>query len=488
MKPVFTLLFLAAAAFAQTPTISTVVNVADYQPTLCPGLDVAIYGSNFGTGPASSVTIDVGGKAGYVSVVTASQINAQLPVDASTGATTITVTAGGNASSPFDITLATYAPAFFTASGAGTGTGQFITSLNQPVSPSSPAKPGDVLSVYLVGLGPTSPITPTGSNGVANRTAVLPTLRVGNASANISYAGTGGGVGAYQINFQVPAGATGIEPVTVSIDGVTNPIPVTLPVVGAAPPAIGSVDTPANGITGVTGAISVTGWGLSWAGVETIAMWREPVTGEPTQSNGLVFLANTAIIPGSRPDVAAAYPGYPNNNYGFGGQILTNELPNSTGTAGVGNGTWTIHVIVTDTSGEATDIGKRTVSADNAQAVLPFGTIDTPTNGGTASGIAFVNFGWAVTPNPANVIPKDGSTITVFIDNVPQGHPVYNNYRVDIATLFPNLQNSNGAVGYYKIDTTKLTPGLHQIAWAVKDSAGNKTGLGSRYFIVQNAE
>jgi hypothetical protein len=66
------------------------------------------------------------------------------------------------------------------------------------------------------------------------------------------------------------------------------------------------------------------------------------------------------------------------------------------------------------------------------------------------------------------------------------GHPVYNNYRADIATLFPGLQNSNGAVGYYYIDTTQLSNGLHTIAWVATDSAGNAQGLGSRYFLVQN--
>jgi hypothetical protein len=101
------------------------------------------------------------------------------------------------------------------------------------------------------------------------------------------------------------------------------------------------------------------------------------------------------------------------------------------------------------------------------------------------SGSAYVNFGWALTPQP-NIIPIDGSTIWVFIDNLPVGHPVYNNYRSDIGTLFPNYQNSQGAVGYYYIDTTKLTNGLHTISWLATDSAGNKQGLGSRFFNVQN--
>jgi hypothetical protein len=170
--------------------------------------------------------------------------------------------------------------------------------------------------------------------------------------------------------------------------------------------------------------------------------------------------------------VANAYPGYPQNNWGWGYQILTNELPNSGGSAGLGNGTYAVHTIATDETGQPATLGITTITVNNAASQVPFGTIDTPAQGGTASGV-FVNFGWAVTPNAANIIPADGSTIWVFIDNMPVGHPVYNNYRSDIATLFPGLQNSGGAVGYYFVDTTTLTNGLHSIAWSVKDSAGN---------------
>jgi hypothetical protein len=130
------------------------------------------------------------------------------------------------------------------------------------------------------------------------------------------------------------------------------------------------------------------------------------------------------------------------------------------------------------------DIGAVTIGVNNASSVLPFGTIDTPTQGGMVSG-TIVNFGWALTPQP-NIIPVDGSTLWVFIDNVPVGHPVYNNYRLDIATLFTGLRNSGGAVGYYYIDTTKFSNGLHTISWSARDSAGNAQGLGSRYFNVQN--
>ena len=52
--------------------------------------------------------------------------------------------------------------------------------------------------------------------------------------------------------------------------------------------------------------------------------------------------------------------------------------------------------------------------------------------------------------------PVDGSTITVYVDGASVGRASYNHYRSDIATLFPGLANSNGAVGLRTIDTTTL--------------------------------
>ena len=68
----------------------------------------------------------------------------------------------------------------------------------------------------------------------------------------------------------------------------------------------------------------------------------------------------------------------------------------------------------------------------------PFGAIDTPTQGGAASGSNFINWGWVLTP-PPNRIPTDGSTINVYIDGVNLGHPTYNIYRFDIYNFFPDF-------------------------------------------------
>jgi hypothetical protein len=160
--------------------------------------------------------------------------------------------------------------------------------------------------------------------------------------------------------------------------------------------------------------------------------------------------------------------------------MLTNFLPNG------GNGTFTINAVATDIDGHQVTLGSKTVTVDNASAVKPFGAIDTPTQGGGASGSQYTNWGWVLTPQP-NSIPTDGSTLSVYVDSVNLGHPAYNINRSDIAALFPGYANSNGAAGYFILDTTAYEDGVHTIQWVATDSAGNTAGIGSRYFIIQNS-
>jgi hypothetical protein len=88
---------------------------------------------------------------------------------------------------------------------------------------------------------------------------------------------------------------------------------------------------------------------------------------------------------------------------------------------------------------------------------------------------------------PPNTIPITGTTIDVYVDSIYLGHPVYNIYRSDVASLFPGYANSNGAGGYFDIDTTAYTNGIHTIHWVARDNAGNADGIGSRYFTIQNS-
>ena len=255
------------------------------------------------------------------------------------------------------------------------------------------------------------------------------------------------------------------------------PVNLTIYNQGTTSGPFGFFETPLDNST-VMSSIPVTGWVLDDIETTNVAIYRDPVAGE---GSGLIYIGDAVFVDGARPDVEQAYPDYPlNYQAGWGYMLLTNYLPYG------GNGTFTLHAKAVDKEGHGVTLGSKTIICDNVNAVKPFGAIDTPGQGGNASGASFVNFGWALTPQP-NTIPLDGSTIRVWVDGVPLGHPVYNQYRADIATLFPGYNNSDGAVGYFYLDTTTYTNGVHTIAWSVKDNAGNSDGIGSRYFSIINA-
>lgn len=234
----------------------------------------------------------------------------------------------------------------------------------------------------------------------------------------------------------------------------------------------GEFSTPPDNAA-VSGSIPVTGWALDNIGVESVKIYRETASGD------LSFIGDAVFVEGARPDVEMRYPGYPGNfKAGWGYMLLTQGLPD-------GDGPLLLHVVAVDMEGNRVPLGTRSLTVDNAHSPDPFGAIDTPLQGGTASGREYVNYGWALTPLP-NTIPPDGSTIRVWIDGEEAGQPVYNQYRRDLAELFPGYNNSSGAMGSFVIDTTGYFNGIHTIAWSVEDDAGNSDGIGSRYFKVLN--
>jgi hypothetical protein len=300
---------------------------------------------------------------------------------------------------------------------------------------------------------------------------------------------SGTGTGSFTVTVQgttFPSPSTQNATVTVNAGGATNSpqtVQVSLNVMNPAAvlPPFGSFDTPLNNTTGIAGNIAVTGWALD--GIETIKVdiWREPMQGETPSASGLSYVGDAAFVDGARSDIATTYSTEPiNTRAGWGYMMLTNFLPN-------GNGTFNIHAIAHNSYGQSTDLGVKTIVVDNMHASKPFGTIDTPAQGGSSvSGTAYVNFGWALTQMP-NCIPVDGSTIQVYVDGVAKGNPTYNRFRSDIASLFPNRCNTNGAVGFSYIDTTQLSNGVHTLSWSVTDNAGHTDGIGSRYISVFNS-
>jgi hypothetical protein len=339
-------------------------------------------------------------------------------------------------------------------------------------------------------LSPPSPVTFQigGGNGSISITASFNNCTWAASSnidwiTNVTPFGSGSGTATYTVA-QNNTGNTRTG--TISVAGQSYTI-IQSGTVDNTPP-FGFFETPVSGATNVVGAIPVTGWALDNVGVTKVEIYRDPILNESTGNFNLVFIGTATFVAGARPDVQMTYPTYPNaNRAGWGYQLLTNFLPNS------GNGTFKLHAFAFDGAGNVTELnppGSSTtgsvITCTNAAAMKPFGTIDTPAQGDTIFGTNYVNFAWALTPQPF-IIPIDGSTLFVVLDGAVQaGHPTYNNFRSDIASLFPNYQNSNGAVGFFRINTTLLANGLHTISWNVTDNGFRAEGIGSRYFMVAN--
>jgi uncharacterized protein (TIGR03437 family) len=235
----FIILFsVSAAALLGQPTVSAVINAASYGTQLCPGVVATIYGSNFGT-VATNVSVSVGGLPAYVfTTVTASQFNVVLPVAAPVGATTVTVNVGGVVSAPYNIALSAVAPALLIQNNAASGLAQaYESSNNALVTQQAPAKSGDNVYVYAIGLGPTTPAVPTGTAAtVTSPLVTLPTLTVGGVSAKVLFAGIaqGTGLNIYQVNFTVPAGVQGTQPLVITVGGVSSASNVTIALPGTS--------------------------------------------------------------------------------------------------------------------------------------------------------------------------------------------------------------------------------------------------------------
>jgi phosphodiesterase/alkaline phosphatase D-like protein len=244
---------------------------------------------------------------------------------------------------------------------------------------------------------------------------------------------------------------------------------------GASQPPFGEIDKPLDSVT-VNNDVPVAGWALDDIGVTAVKIYRAPLAHE---GSDLIYLGDATLLDGARPDMEEFYPDFPlNYQAGWGFLLKTNSLPNK-------GSSFTLYARAEDKEGNIVTLGSKTITVDNINGVKPFGAIDILTEQGTVEGLNLKNVGWTLTPQPYT-IPTDGSTINVWMDGLPKGNPVYNQYNKDIAVSFPNYNNKDGAGGYFPLDAASLTNGVHVIAWSVEDDAGNSDTVGFRYFSIEN--
>lgn len=298
---------------------------------------------------------------------------------------------------------------------------------------------------------------------------------------------SGSGSATLTISTQFAAGLLAVQTgaIHITVTGAANTAgPVIVSLTSLSPsqtaPPYGVIETPAEGATGVTGSIPVTGWALDDVEVTNVRIARDRVAGEPPGAP--VFIGYATLVDGARPDVQAGFPTAPRNSRaGWGYLLLTNFLPN------LGNGTFRLTAIADDADGRSTELGSRTITCTNATATAPFGSIDTPAQGETISG-RYHNFGWVLSPGLRRSDVPGGGQVRVVIDGVVGETPDGWVSREDLTALFPIAQFSGvaNALAVTTIDTTALTNGVHTIAWLVTDNQGAASGIGSRYFTVSN--
>jgi len=232
--------------------ISAVTNAASsISGPIAPGEIVTTYGS--GLGPSQLVKATVGddglidkqlagttvsfnGIAAPMIYTWATQVSAIVPYGITGTTATVTVSYQGQTTAAVSVPISSSAPGIFTLDSTGSGPGAVVNQDGSINTAATPAKTGDIISIYATGEGQTSP------TGVDGKPASIPlpqpnlpvTVTIGGQLVQPQYAGGAFGevAGLIQINAQIPSGIqTGnAVPVVILVGGVPSQAGVTIAV------------------------------------------------------------------------------------------------------------------------------------------------------------------------------------------------------------------------------------------------------------------
>jgi uncharacterized protein (TIGR03437 family) len=202
-----------------------------YTKGAAPGAWISIYGNNLSNTTQTwspqlgqplpvtlgGVTVNISGALAPLSYVSPTLINALVPAAVAQGQTLIVVTNQGLAGDPYQVQTAQFLPAVYSNSIAGVSPPRFYVTAVDPVTGqllgkvaadprvSRPARPGDTIDLYALGLGPSAPSFPTdiafsASYQVTSSFSVV----VGGVTITPSFAALIG-PGLYQARIAIPA-------------------------------------------------------------------------------------------------------------------------------------------------------------------------------------------------------------------------------------------------------------------------------------------
>ncbi len=232
------------AANPKVPVVAAggVLSSGDYLGSPARGLLASIFGIALADGvlqnsslplppQLGSTLVAISGVQLPVLYVSENQVNVFIPFELAVNAPHQLIVQRGKAISvPVPIAIFENQPAILATAGNGAGQGHIYkidasSGAQILADASSPAKAGDVLVIYTVGLGPVDP--PLKSGDAAPLTFLeyvtgTAAVTIGGVPANVRFAGlTPHFSGLYQVNVDVPAGITpgNQVPVTISVNG-----------------------------------------------------------------------------------------------------------------------------------------------------------------------------------------------------------------------------------------------------------------------------
>ena len=202
-------------ALLAKPVVSSVVNAADQSTLVASGGVVNINGTSLATGSFTAGAPPLPESLGDVCAlvnniplplfsVSPGQLVAQLPYIS--GAGSLVVHNSGGVSAPFSFTIQGQAPAIYQTDGVL----QVIRDDDgEPVGFTNPIHPNTALTIYVTGLGLTTPLPPLGTAAPASPPAVVvasPTVTLGGVSLAVTSATlVPGKIGVYTIHVTAPA-------------------------------------------------------------------------------------------------------------------------------------------------------------------------------------------------------------------------------------------------------------------------------------------
>jgi uncharacterized protein (TIGR03437 family) len=219
-------------------TVEGVVNAASFEPRLAPGSIAAVFAQNLAAGEGAATALPlptriaglemhIDGEPAPLYFAGPGQANLLIPLDAK-AAVDLAANDRGSSSAPVRVTLAPAAPALFTLEQTGkgqaaaliAGSGQIAGAF--PGTTGRPVRRGEVVEIYMTGLGQVDNAPPPGAASRVSplaRTIAEPAVRIGGVEAEVLFAGLAPGLaGVYQVNAVVPAGAPGGGAVEVVVE------------------------------------------------------------------------------------------------------------------------------------------------------------------------------------------------------------------------------------------------------------------------------